>query len=738
MSQENMKGSTFMRIDEFTEKLQNYSIDDFVNAAEKPYEMLMEAAEYKIGLFKQYSAIMLKHVSDHTADNKIINSVKRKLGIGEMIINNRDFTNIISEYINTVANDKDTSDKVSVLPLLCGSGKSTALTMCVINTIIRIEGAQLRSKEIREGLITEEFLDLVKKEEGEDIDTTYFTEVKENEFDGLLIVTDNKERLHKIWYPDPNNKYIDDGLRLFINDHQEKWVSTMTEDNSDEEERKQRYSPVLCITTQRYFGWRKEEILKHLEWEDDNGVHRRPLIIFDEQPYLNEVRDITVNTINDIDTALRTCLDDKVSKEKKHWCCDQWRMFRDWIFALMEYYEYELEGLDTLYFEPKGSTITEDDEQFFGFIEAHRSKLRTKNKDYYKDILTVKQFMNSWSVFNHRDIITGEYSNKFSVFVDNRDKVTNLGAKVIILDGTGDISPIYSEQDYIDIRDGSNFLRSLSYLTIRLGDFDTSKEQFRKYDVSKPILAYLKKQGYEKKDMVFFTYKGKDSKFQARVDGKLIRNVAHFGNIRGDNDFTTENAFAQVGINRMQPVHYLVHVLARHDDMREDLAKRSPESMYEQIQEIYNDDRYMDFFTAHVLADIDQCMFRSAIRDADNLQPVIYYIFYKPSQYPGLKTEIENRYQEKLGAHIEPVIQETDIWDAVDADKHAWRIRKWLAEWDGKPIKQKRLREMLNIGRDSFNSALRRDKELSLLFKEYNQEAKMMGYKGAWYAKTCS
>ena len=78
--------------------------------------------------------------------------------------------------------------------------------------------------------------------------------------------------------------------------------------------------------------------------------------------------------------------------------------------------------------------MTEDDEQFFGFIETHRSKLRTKNKDYYKDILTVKQFMNSWSVFNHRDIITGEYSNKFSIFLDNRDKVTNLGAKVIILD----------------------------------------------------------------------------------------------------------------------------------------------------------------------------------------------------------------------------------------------------------------------------------------------------------------
>ena len=100
-----------MKIDEFTEKLQSYSIDDFVNAAEKPYEMLIEAAEWKIGLFKQYSAIMLKHVEDQTKDNKIISYVKGKIGIGEMMIYNRDFTNIISEYINTVAIDKDTSDK---------------------------------------------------------------------------------------------------------------------------------------------------------------------------------------------------------------------------------------------------------------------------------------------------------------------------------------------------------------------------------------------------------------------------------------------------------------------------------------------------------------------------------------------------------------------------------------------------------------------------------------------------
>ena len=349
--------------------------------------------------------------------------------------------------------------------------------------------------------------------------------------------------------------------------------------------------------------------------------------------------------------------------------------------------------------------------------------------------------MNSWSVFSHRDIDTGEYSNKFTVFVDNREKVTNLGAKVIVLDGTGDISSMYIGQaDYIDIRNGENYLRPLSYLSIAIGDLGTSKEDFRKRnnDIAKTVLAYLDQQGYKKKDVVFFTYKGKESKFQARVDGKLIKNVAHFGDIRGKNDFTSENAFAQVGINRMQPVHYLVHVLGRNDDMRQDVARREPDSMYEQIEAIYQDDRYIEFMTSHILADIDQCMFRSAIRNSDNTKDVVYYLFYKLYRYPKLRTAIENRYKTQLGASIE-YIKEKDIIEAANTGKAAWRIRQWLAGGDGELIKQKTILSQLKMSRSTFNTAIGRDDpELGELFAVYRNNANNMGIKGAWYKKTYS
>lgn len=712
----------FMSIDEFAAKIEKYSIDDFLNSDElsevSPYRDLLEASRAQVGLYDQYAAVLLSIVKQKTEDRVTISNIQEKIDFEKMvyILGDHEANSIIG-YINKVVRDKENADKVSVLPLMCGAGKSTALSIFILNTVVRIDGA-------------------LDAETAPDELAEYYSVPTEKDYDGVLIVTDSKERLRKLWNPDPGNKYIDDGLRKFIEDYKEGWVSIMTDDNSAEEERKQRYVPVLCITTQRYFGWNKEEIKKHLEWEKDGRTHKRSLVIFDEQPYLNEVRDISVKTINDIDTALRTKLDNEVNFEDRVWCQDQWNMFRDWFIGLLRHYEQDFNGLDTLYYEPDNHSITEDDDRFFGLIEMYRAKMRSKDLSAYNDLYAVRQWMNTWSIFNHRDISTGEYTNKFTVFIDNREKITDLGAKVIVLDGTGDVSPIYSGQDYIDIRSGANFLRSLSYLTIKLGDFKTSKEDFRKneIDIGKAINTYLKSQGYERKDIVYFTYMGKEEKFRARVNGRQINNTAHFGDIRGKNDFTDKTLFAQVGLNRMQPVHYLVHVLGRNEDMRTDLARRDPESMHEQIQAIYKDDRYLDFMTAHVLADMDQCMFRSAIRNADNMQNVIYYVFYKHSQYPKLQTAIEKRYIQQLGAHIEQ-ISEKEILDTSGAGRNAMRIHQWLAEWDGKPIKQKNMLAELNMSRDSFNSSLRRDPTLKSLIDIYKQTGREMGYKGATYAK---
>lgn len=477
------EGAVTISLQEFIQKIETYDINAFLDSDDPngppperdPYDDLVNASGYQAGLFDQYAAAMLNVVKKKCTEKGINKATEDYIEqtlkfyiqfkkYSEVIF--IDNTNDIMKYIKKVASDPAKKDQVSILPLICGSGKSTTLTKLVLETIIRIEYAQNSCRQTKEG--------------NEKFKKNYIPDVSEQDFDGLLIVTDSKKRLGQIWDPSPGNKYIGDIEREYIKQHQNKWVSVLTEDNYAEEEERQYYKPILCLTTQRYFAWTKEEIVDHLNWKDENGKHRRPLIIFDEQPYLNEVRDISIKTINDIDTALRVSLDNEVDTEKKKWCQDQWNNYRSWFIGLSNHYEYDFNGIDTLFFKPEKHSITEDDDQFFGFIETHRKKIRSKDHETYNNLYIVRHFMNSWSIFSHRNIDTGEYSNKFTVYIDNSDKVTNLGVKVIILDGTGDVSPIYSGQDYIDLREGTNFLRSLTYLTIKLCDLSTSKEDFRK------------------------------------------------------------------------------------------------------------------------------------------------------------------------------------------------------------------------------------------------------------------
>lgn len=719
LSEEQKK--SIMPVQEYAKELEGNTFGDYYSNRSPVYERLLEVSHYQPGLYSQYAAALRADAIKKGHKAAYIDGVLNWIKIGNLSITGSDSD--ILDCIHAVASDSRTADKVSVLPLLCGSGKSTALTMLIQETIQRIEKAQKRVEKARKAA----------EAAGKSPDDIFVKGVSEQDFDGLLIVTDSKERVRKYWSPDTENENISQKTREFIEEHKDNWVTTITEENKADE-RVQLYTPVLCITTQRYFGWSRDDIIRHLEWRTGEQKHRRPLIVFDEQPFLNAVRDISVQTINDIDTSLRMLLDDEVSAEAKQWCCEQWDKFRAKFFKLLTHYEYDFDGLDTLYYQPEEHSITDDDAKFFSIIEANKKKIRGKDRTAYTDLQTIRQMMNSWAVFSHRSIATGEYNNKFTVFVDSREKVTNLGAKVIVLDGTGDISPLYSDLDYIDLRSGVSFLRSLSYLTVALCDFATDKQEYRKdgNNIANAVKKYLEQEGHEAKDTAFFTFKGSESKFATRVNGKKIDNVAHFGDIKGRNDYTDRYCFAQAGLFQMQPVHYLVHLLGRHNDMRQDIASREPKNAYEQIQAVYQDDRYSDFMVKHILADVDQCLFRSAIRNAANTEDVTYYLFYEQSTHKQLSAEIEKRYK-KLGANIRKV-DNASILDAAGTGKKAWLIRAWVESWDGTPIKQGELRERLGMSRSTFNNTIARSPGLSELFESFKRDARELGYGNGWYA----
>ncbi len=122
----------------------------------------------------------------------------------------------IKEYIKKIKEDASVKDKVSVLPLMCGTGKSTAITKLIIETIKRINWAK-------------------REEEKKDVQWI------KDPFEGLLIVTDSKERLQSLWKTREN---LSKDENKFIEENSDS-ITVMTEDNVQIAEQEQRKKPVL-------------------------------------------------------------------------------------------------------------------------------------------------------------------------------------------------------------------------------------------------------------------------------------------------------------------------------------------------------------------------------------------------------------------------------------------------------------------------------------------------------------
>ena len=155
--------------------------------------------------------------------------------------------------LNSIACQDVDTDKVTVLPLMCGTGKSTAISYLIRQTIIN------------------------SWKNGE----------------GLLIVTDRKDLMENYMNPQ-----YDDNLLRFLKDYEDQ-VVIMTHNNFEEANELQRYKPVLIMTTQRYFRLSVSEINQYLKWA--HGI--RPLIIIDEFPELMTVVDLDDRKLAECESA---------------------------------------------------------------------------------------------------------------------------------------------------------------------------------------------------------------------------------------------------------------------------------------------------------------------------------------------------------------------------------------------------------------------------------------------------
>lgn len=537
---------------------------------------------------------------------------------------------------------------------------------------------------------------------------------------GLIVITDSVERL---------NDYVtnsqDDYLIEYIQRNLSR-ISILTADTMSKEVTALNYKPILLMTTQRYFNLDRDEIIKLT-----TGSIKRDRIIFDEKVYLLESRKLTVKSLNDIATALKEGLDNTVIDDDKQWLIGQY----DQLNAVLQQRLRENEELNNntanfrreVFFNADGLKISIDDVKFNTLISKYKTLLRRYNPEVLKDLKAIDKLLIDGAITSQKvksKSSNQEYQNYFTVVINNVDKLINVGAKVFVMDGTADISPDY-KLNCVDMIDCTPFKRDLSKLTINIINVNTSKGKLttkgsKTDNLIKSIIDYIKSdpQVYN----TIFTYQTIENKFKDR-----FKSVNHFGNIKGSNQYREINNICQVGLNRWSELIYVLYAneIGRCNDLDKSLIKR-----------IYDTKTIDRIRCSLILTDIEQNVYRCGIRNNGNKHKCNYMLMFNTTEksrlfkdYQPLVTMIEKRYK-PLGSTINVIDAPTEFKLLKSRERNqetnTKKILRWLSANKGNTFHINDMLLNLNLTQKQFGRIKEKDLSIKQLFE--NMKTNKRGY----------
>ena len=444
---------------------------------------------------------------------------------------------------------------------------------------------------------------------------------------GLIVITDEVERL---------NSYIvaqDEQLTEYIERNRHR-ISILSSETIADEIGQLYKKPIVLMSTQRYFDLSINEIKQF--------TANRKKMVFDERPYIFTTHKITIEKLNNVDSALKDGLDDTVSQSIKEKLINNWNIINTKLQEELKKNEilntnYKRE----IYFN---SSIIEKEliTDFFTTAEKYKPHLKKYNADIVKTIEATKQLMTEGIIVSQKIKCKGSnnpYANYFMVLINNISKLLQIEATVYVLDGTADIAPEY-DLNCIKMFDCSKFKPNLQNLTINVVKVNTSKKRFTENketanNLIKDIIEYIKSQP-QNIDTIF-TYKTIVDKFNDD-----FKNVNWFGNIKGSNQYRDVCHICQVGLNRFPDLIYLLYAneIGRFNDIDKDLINR-----------IYDKRTINNLCCRLILSDIEQNLYRCKIRNRDNTEMCTYTLICNMEEYETLLNMIMKRYKE-FGATI--------------------------------------------------------------------------------------
>ena len=510
----------------------------------------------------------------------------------------------VLRMINEIADDPQKQSVISVLPLMCGTGKSTAI--------------RLKMRQI----------------------------IEANNGDGMIVVTDNIDRMRD--YLQPRD---DPEMRQFFEDHAH-LITVMTSENLSLARKTERVCPILIMTTQRFTKLPKWQIEEYLTWGVD-GV--RSLILVDEQPYFRTEVSIKEAELKSLEAAVSMGVPrDGIPGQ------DREELLGFLSYAL-PYVRKSLNGIAKEFSTP-GIHYTfhnqnwkerEKFERFYKLLDKHKIDLNTAVPGEYHDIFSVVRALFAYMMngalisINHRE--NDSVVATIHVLLDNHECYTDLDASVIILDGTADLSMAYQLYPDVEIVDCSQYRRDLSKLHIHLVDVSTGKTTLtdspeQRAKVFDSVRAFMEEHAQGAAYAVF-SYKD----FLKQLEQIFGRgNVSWFGIIRGTNDFRSRTHIAQIGLNRFPPSSYFLYELAMRPELAECLDWADHTKADQEIQKML---RSHDGITAEaaareLMAELEQNIFRGTIRNSNSTEDYHFFLFISLSSWnKGLLEYLRKRYE---------------------------------------------------------------------------------------------
>ena len=497
------------------------------------------------------------------------------------VMKTNDLSRPLKDIFNRISMNKEAEGIAIVQPIMCGLGKSTAISHKI------------------------------------------FEVLDSDDNDGLLIITDRKSRLDN--YIHQTNRYP--AMTAFFDEHRDD-ICVLTGETMEEELPRQHYCKVLLMTTQHFYNLPLEEVQKLTTWGEEE--YPRSLIFFDEDPEVARIIEISRDDLDQVTTAIGEGLpaSDRFA-ESKQFCKDFWNRVVGVFTKVSEELDVKYKGKAFCYFHTFETLDPYELERFQSLINDHTGDLnyrRRKNEEGIEiKIKKTIQLLGSTALVCSRDD-TSSQKTSFSILEDRTPHIKALATehtRVLILDATAHISPNYELHPDFFQEYGMPHDHGLPTLNLHTFNMSCGSSTLKKMKAPemKQFVSAIKELALtyntgDPKKIGLFTYKSIQEKFYTEFEEKYVE---HFENIVGKNDFMELDEIVQVGLNHFTPEKYILYKMALQPDFAEQLLASSPEEQNTLVQsegKRKQSDTW-NIIARFICADIEQNVFRGSIRSYD-------------------------------------------------------------------------------------------------------------------------